>query len=309
GTLTFLAGLALTAGAATALARSAPFRQAFATLAAGAAVAEGIAVTISAGGSPAEAGLVVAMVGGAVLAAGALWRAGRAEGVALETAGAGALVLAAGLGATDEPWLAIALTAATAWLMVAGTSPTRRQWLLAGAATSVAATWAWLAVFDVRLVEAYTLPAAVVALVAGITARRRTTTLDSWTALAPGLSVGLLPSVALVISDGGVARPLAVTAAALAVLLIGAERRLQAPMVLGAGALLAVALDALWPVAARVPRWAAIGTIGLLLLWLGATAERRLAQLREAGRRFRDLEPDGPSGLLSGKDSPVNPAV
>jgi hypothetical protein len=126
--------------------------------------------------------------------------------------------------------------------------------------------------------------------------RRRSERLDSWAAFAPGLAVGLLPSVVLVLTDGGLARPLAVTAAALAVLLAGARSRLQAPMVLGAGALLIVGLDALWPVAARVPRWAAIGTVGILLLWLGATAERRLTQLREAGRRFRDLEPDGPAG-------------
>ncbi len=66
--------------------------------------------------------------------------------------------------------------------------------------------------------------------------------------------------------------------------------------VLGAGALLAVGLGAVRPVAARVPRWAAIGTIGLVLLWLGATAEHRLAQLKELGRRFRYLEPDGPMG-------------
>ncbi|MDQ4088688.1 MAG: hypothetical protein M3163_00035, partial [Actinomycetota bacterium] len=83
---------------------------------------------------------------------------------------------------------------------------------------------------------------------------------------------------------------------ALAVLLAGARSRLQAPMVLGAGALLVVGLDALWPVAARVPRWAAIGAVGVLLLWLGATAEHRLGQLRELGERFRNLEPEGPLG-------------
>jgi hypothetical protein len=306
GTLAFLAGVALAAGAATAMARTAPFRRALAAVASVAAVAEGLAVALSAGASTAEAGMVVAMVGGAVLAAGALSRSRQAEGVALEAVGAGALVLAAGLGATEEPWLAAVLTAATAWMMVAGAAPARRGWLLAGAATSVTATWAWLAFFDVGLAEAYTVPAAVVALVAGVVARaapgagwmvrRRSERLDSWAAFAPGLAVGLLPSVVLVLTDGGLARPLAVTAAALAVLLAGARSRLQAPMVLGAGALLIVGLDALWPVAARVPRWAAIGTVGILLLWLGATAERRLTQLREAGRRFRDLEPDGPAG-------------
>jgi hypothetical protein len=306
GTVTFLAFVAAGAAAATAAARTAAFRQALGALAATAAAGEGAAIAVSAGAATAHAGVVMARVGGAALVAGALWRHRAAEGVALEAVGAGALVLGAGLAAGEEPWLAVVLTAAVAWLMVAGTSPARRLWLAAGAGTAVAATWAWLATFDVGLVEAYTLPAAAVALAAGVVARaapgagwvarRRNTTVDSWAAFAPGLGIGLLPSVALVVIDGGLARPLAVTLAALVVLLAGAQTRLQAPMVLGAGALLVVGLDALWPVAARVPRWAAIGTVGLTLLWLGATAEHRLAQLKELGRRFRDLEPDGPMG-------------
>jgi hypothetical protein len=296
GTLTLLACVAAGAAVATAAARTAQFRQALGALAVAATAGEGAAIAISAGASTAHAGLVVAMVGGAALALGTLWRHRAAEGVALEAVGAGTLALGAAMAATHEPWLAVVLTAATAWLMVAGSSPARRLWLAAGAGTAVAATWAWLATFDVGLVEAYTLPAAAVALAAGVIARRRNPTVDSWTAFAPGLTVGLLPSVALVIVDGGLARPLFVTGAALVVLLAGAQTRLQAPMVLGAGALLVVGLDTLWPVAARVPRWAAIGTVGLTLLWLGATAEHRLAQLKALGRRFRDLEPDGPLG-------------
>lgn len=296
GTLAVLACAAGGAAVATAAARSAPFRQALGALAVAAVAGEGAAIAIGAGASTAHAGVVVAMVGGAALVAGALWRHRAAEGVALEAVGAGALALGAAMAAGEEPWLAVVLTAATAWFMVAGSSPARRRWLAAGAGAAVAAVWAWLATFDVALVEAYTLPAAAVALGAGVIARRRHPTVDSWAAFAPGLAVCLLPSVALVIVDGGLARPLAVTLAALVVLLAGAQTRLQAPMVLGAGALLVVGLDALWPVAARVPRWAAIGTIGLTLLWLGATAEHRLAQLKELGRRFRDLEPEGPMG-------------
>ena len=305
GTLTMLACVAAGAAVATAAARTAPFRQAFGALAVAATAGEGAAIAISAGGSTAHAGLVVAMVGGAALALGALWRHRAAEGVALEAVGAGALALGAAMAAGDEPWLAVVLTAATAWLMVAGSSPPRRLWLAAGAGTAVAATWTWLATFDVGLVEAYTLPAAAVALAAGVIARRRNLTVDSWAAFAPGLAIGLLPSVALVIVDGGLARPLIVTVSALVVLLAGAQTRLQAPMVLGAGALLIVGLDALWPVAARVPRWAAIGAIGLTLLWLGATAEHRLAQLKELGRRFRDLEPDGP--MPPAQQGPLGP--
>ena len=296
GTLAFLACVAAGAGVATGWSRTARFRQALGAVAVAAAAGETAAIALSAGGSTAHAGLAAAMVGGAALVAGAFWRSQHPEGVALEAAGGAALAIGTALAATEAPWLAVTLSAATAWLAVAGSRPGRGHWLVASAATSVAATWAWLAVFDVRVAEAYTVPAAAVALLAGATARRRMVAADSWTAFGPGLTVGLLPSVVLVLGEGGLARPLVVTAAALAVLLAGARYRLQAPMVLGAGALLVVGLDALWPVAARVPRWAAIGTVGLLLLWLGATAEHRLAQLRDLGERFRRLEPDGPLG-------------
>jgi hypothetical protein len=58
---------------------------------------------------------------------------------------------------------------------------------------------------------------------------------------------------------------------------VGARARLQAPPVLGAVTLVVLGVDAVWPVATQLPRWATIGAAGLLL-WLGATAERRLGQ-------------------------------
>ena len=63
-------------------------------------------------------------------------------------------------------------------------------------------------------------------------------------------------------------------------MVVGARSRLRAPVTVGAIGLVVLALNTLGPVAARLPRWATIGTTGLLLLWLGATAEHRLNQLR-----------------------------
>ncbi|HZD01954.1 MAG TPA: hypothetical protein VFA46_17700 [Actinomycetes bacterium] len=135
---------------------------------------------------------------------------------------------------------------------------------------------------------------AAVALLAGALARRRAPHLSSWLAFGPGLAVALLPSLGLAVDQGGAARPLLLTAGALLVVLAGARARLQAPLVLGALTLVALGVNAVWPVAAQLPRWATIGAAGLLLLlWLGATAERRLAQLRELRRRLQDLEHDG----------------
>jgi len=161
-------------------------------------------------------------------------------------------------------------------------------YLWAGAAAALAATWAWLSVADVRLLEAYTLPAAAVALAAGASTRRRRPRPSSWLAYGPGLAVGLLPSLAAAVGGGGAARPLLLTGAAVLVVLAGARGRLQAPLVLGGGTLLVLGLDAVGPVAAQLPRWVTIGAAGMLLLWLGATAERRLARLRELREQFKE---------------------
>jgi type VI protein secretion system component VasK len=56
----------------------------------------------------------------------------------------------------------------------------------------------------------------------------------------------------------------------------------QAPFVVGAGTLLVVTVGRLAPLAPLLPRWLTLGTVGLLLLVLGATYERRRQQAREA---------------------------
>jgi hypothetical protein len=155
------------------------------------------------------------------------------------------------------------------------------------------ATWAWLAVADVTLPEAYVLSAAAAAVAAGLAARRGPLRPGSWLAYGPGLVLALLPSLVLAVDGHGLVRPLLLTGGALAVLLVGARARLQAPLVLGAGTLVGLAADAALPVAAQLPRWVGVGGAGLLLLWLGATAERRLARLRQLRHRLAELEPGG----------------
>jgi len=293
GTLGFLGVLAPAAAIAAGASRTPWLRRGYAAVAAGAVLGESAATVVSAGGGAPEAGLAVAVAAGAVLVAGALWRQGTGEGPVAESLGLAGLVLGVLLTAGEERWLASALTAAVPMLLVAAVRPARRGYLWCGAAAAVAATWAWLSVADVTLLEAYTLPAAAVALVAGVVARRGRTQLSSWLAFGPGLAVALLPSLDLVIDRGGVARPLLLTGGALLVVLVGARARLQAPLVLGAVTLVGLGVDTVAPVAAQLPRWVTIGAAGLLLLWLGATTERRLTQLRELRRRLQDLEQDG----------------
>lgn len=293
GTLAFLGVLV---PAAVVGARSSPspwLRRGWGAVAAVAVIGEGAAIAVHLGGDAAQAGFAVTLAAGAVLAAGARRRHGAAEGPVAESLGLAGLALGVTLAAAHQRWLAGALTVAVPPLLLAAARPARRGYLWAGAAVAVAATWAWLAVADVTVVEAYTLPAATVALVAGLAARRGHPHPGSWPAYGPGLALALLPSLGLAVDEHGLARPLLLFGCALLVVLAGARARLQAPLVLGAVTLIGLAADAALPVAARLPRWAAIGGTGLLLLWLGATADRRLARLRRLRRQFQELEPDG----------------
>lgn len=309
GTLGFLAVVLPTAVAGAGASRGDRLRRGWAAVAAGAAAGAAAAVVAGNGGDAAQAGFAVVLAGGLVLVAGTRWRPGTAEGVAAELCGLAALALGVALTvpapdvappgplwpAMPGPrWLAASLTAAVPPLALAALGrprPRRRGYRWATAAAATAAIWAWLAVAGVTLPEAYLLPAAAVALAAGVAARRGPEPPGSWAAYGPGLAIALAPSLVLAVDGDGLARPLLLGAGALAAVLAGARGRLQAPLVLGAVALVVLAADAALPVAARLPRWVSVGGTGLLLLWLGATAERRLARLRDLRRQLTELEP------------------
>jgi len=296
GTVAFLGVLVPAAAVGAAASRTPWLRGGLAAAGAVAVLGETAAVVLGNGGDAAAAGVATVVAAGAVLVAGVRWRHGTAEGAVLESLGLGGQVLGVLLAVPDERWLAVALTAAVPALLLAGVRRprltelqlTRGGYLWTGAATALAATWAWLTVAQVTLPEAYTLPAAALALAAGVAARRDRPQLSSWLGLGPGLAVALLPSLAVAVDRGGAARPLLLTGAALLVVLAGARARLQAPLVLGGVTLVVLGADAVAPVAAQLPRWVTIGAAGLLLLWLGATAERRLNRLRELRQQFKE---------------------
>ncbi|MEJ8645073.1 hypothetical protein WKI68_35345 [Streptomyces sp. MS1.HAVA.3] len=210
--------------------------------------------------------------------------------IAAAVSGALAVALSAGRAGT------LALVLALAGVVCAGAAvrPERRVLGWAAGALFVAATWVRLAEAGVTAPEAYTLPVTVPALVVGFLRRRRDPQASSWTAYGPGLAATLLPSLLAAWGDPGWTRPLLLGAAALAVTLAGAHRRLQAPLLLGGAVLAAVALHELAPyvvqVAGALPRWVPPAAAGLLLLAVGATYEKRLRdarRLREAIGRLR----------------------
>ncbi|MER6995826.1 hypothetical protein [Streptomyces sp. NPDC000410] len=207
----------------------------------------------------------------------------------VELTGAAGALLAVGLAATDLPTLTLVL--ALSGVIAAGTAVRPERRVPAGylaTALFVVATWVRLAASEVTVPEAYTLPVTLPALAIGALRRRRDPEASSWLAYGPGLAATLLPSLVAAWGDAHWPRPLLLGVAALAVTLLGARLRLQAPLVLGG---LTLALDALHELAPYVvqavgalPRWLPPALAGLLLLAVGATYEQRL---RDA-RRLRD---------------------
>ena len=157
----------------------------------------------------------------------------------------------------------------------------------------VSASWVRLAVWEVGSPEAYTLPVTLPALVVGLLRRRRDLTVSSWTTYGPGLAVTLVPSLVAAWGDTHWLRPLLLGLAALAVTLLGARHRLQAPLLLGGATLALVALHELAPYIAQVvdalPRWVPPALAGLALLALGATYEHRLRDARRVRNLFGKL--------------------
>lgn len=128
----------------------------------------------------------------------------------------------------------------------------------------------------VGTVEAYTLPLGLVLLGGGYVAMRRRPELATWTALLPGLSLSMLPTLPFVLVDPVTVRGLLLGAGALTALGVGAHRRWQAPFVFGAAVLAAVVVHHVGPYAQAVPRWSLIGTTGIAMLAVGVRWEARV---------------------------------
>ena len=262
------------------------------------AIATAVAAAFAADLQPHQAAFAVLAAAAAVLVVGVLLAARRRrwDGAAVQAAAhAGAVVsllltvnaprhcaavcalwgVAVGLRAL---WPATSATARSAYAAAAGGSELIGWWLL-------------LASAQVSLVEAYTLPLAVMALVAGWAAMRGHPELRSWIAYGPALAAAFLPSLASVVSaPGNEWRRLLLGLGSLAVVIAGSVRRLQAPVVLGGGVLAVVVLHELVLIWDRTPRWIPLAVGGLLLVGLAVTYERRLrdlARLRSAVSRMR----------------------
>lgn len=224
----------------------------------------------------------VAVLAAALVALGA-WRRDHAEEAVL--AGAGAIVALVAVGdalARDWTHAGAALAAAYGLVGVAYAAlPHRRAVVAFAVAGLTAAAWVELVHADVTTPEAYTLPLAALLLAAGLWSRHELGG-HSWPTAGPALAVGLLPSALLTATHDALARPLLTVVVAAAVLSVGAFRRWQALVVLGAVAASVVAVTQLGPVVASLPRYLTLGAVGVALLAVGARYERRRADARHA---------------------------
>ncbi|MFI0718613.1 SCO7613 C-terminal domain-containing membrane protein [Streptomyces sp. NPDC021224] len=217
-----------------------------------------------------------------------------AAGAGAEYAGyvLGAVAVTATAGHPQELSLALALAGAGA----AGTAlraERRRAAATAAALLLSASLWVQLALAEVHAPEPYTVGPSAVLLALGHLRRRRAPALGSWPAYGPGLCATLLPSLVAVWAQPHGPRPLLLGAAALTVTLLGARHRLRAPLVTGGLVLLADAAHELAPAVlhslAHVPHWAPVALAGGLLVYVGATYERRLAEARRLRSTFHSL--------------------
>jgi hypothetical protein len=151
-----------------------------------------------------------------------------------------------------------------------------------GAAQLVAAAWVAAAAADLSAVEWYSLPAAAALLLA---AGRGLLYASSWSAWGPGLLVAGVPSTVLAVVAADGARAAGVLVAAAAVMVAGARKGLRAPLVIGAGTALALALGLTvrqlpWPMGTAL-------VVGSVLLAIGMRRERR--PVAGFGARLADL--------------------
>jgi len=268
-------------------------RRGLAIIGAAAGLAEAGAVSWWLGAGPAGAGLAVAVAAAVLLAATTVPAPARLVTLDDLRAVAGiAAVVGLLATATDADRLWPALLAVGVGTAVLGVRGDHRWGWLAGLLLA-ASSWVRLALSDVDAPEAYTVLPALALLAVGARRRRLDPAYRSWNAYAPGLGLALVPSLLRAVTDAQELRPFLLGVAALAVLGLGVARRLQAPLVIGAGVLAVDAVVQLAPYLAAaydaVPRWVAIGLAGLVLLGAGATFEQRVRDVRRVGRHVTGL--------------------
>ena len=245
-----------------------------------------------AGGDAPVRGLSVVSVSalGAMLAQSRVPRTRPGFRLGIEGAAAVATAIGLVLARPDPLILQVTLlVAGVATVVVSLVSSDRRRLSLPGGLLLAAASWVRLADAKVEVVEAYTLPSALVLLGVGAWKLWRQPQLGSVKALLPGLTLAFVPSLLRSLEDPVSWRALILGVSAVGALLLGAYQRWIAPLVAGAVVVGVLAVLNLAPFAFALPRWVLFAGVGAALLFLGMTWEKRLADLRTFGKAMERL--------------------
>ncbi|MEU4679406.1 permease [Micromonospora sp. NPDC023737] len=199
------------------------------------------------------------------------------EAATVEWSGHAAALIALALAFDSPRHIAALLAAWGAVLGVAAGRPNRRPverrvlfWAVV--VCEITAWWILMRVADVALPEAYTLPFAALALLVGVLELRQRPDMSSWVAYGPALVAAFVPSLAIVLATGSTTlRQVLLLLGAVAVLIFGSSSRQQAPVIVGAAVTAITAIHALF----AFGPWLALIPVGILLLVLGASNERR----------------------------------
>jgi hypothetical protein len=215
----------------------------------------------------------------------------RLEAMTVEWSGYASALLAGAL-AYDSPAHLAALLAA--WGAVLGLAATRigrpanqrRILFWTAVGFEIVGWWMFIALANVALPEAYTLPFAGLALIVGVFEARVRPDLSSWAAYGPALLAAFVPTIGIVLAtEAGDLREVLLLLGAVATLIVGSATRQQAPVVVGAAATVIAALHF---AVTLVGPWLVLVPVGVILLFVGATNEsRRRTQERLRGALVR----------------------
>ena len=153
-------------------------------------------------------------------------------------------------------------------------------------AASAAAVFGLVALIlhDVTPLELVTAPPALGLVALGVHALLRNPRARTWPTLGPGLALLTVPSLVYDLGDNELWRVVGLGVVALALVVVGAVLRLQAPLVLGSVVLLLHGGAQLWPWISTayeyVPWWLWLGIGGALLIFLAARYESNMRALR-----------------------------
>jgi hypothetical protein len=215
----------------------------------------------------------------------------RPEATTVEWAGYASALLAGALAYDSPAHLAALLAAWGAVLGLAVSRPGRthqqRRVLFWLAIAFEFVGWClFMTLSNIAVPEAYTLPFAALALLAGILEARQRPELSSWAAYGPALLAAFVPTIGIVLTtQAGDLREVLLLLGAVGTLIIGSRLQQQAPVVVGA---VATAVAAIHFAVTLVGPWLVLVPVGVVLLFLGATNEnRRRTQERLRGALVR----------------------